>query len=103
MKGLGSIFGKVLGGFASGGDVLTSGVYDVGEVGTERVYLPQGSHVVPHSQMGGGAPTYNIDARGTDPAVTAQHTRAAMAATHASAVATAQHNIAERQRRTAQR
>lgn len=103
--GSGSIFGsigKALGGFALGGDVLESGIYNTGEQGPEQVYLPQGARVVPHTAAGGSA-TYNIDARGTDAALVAAHTEAAMRQTHAQAVADAGRAMAEHQRRVPQR
>jgi len=100
LKGIGSIFGHALGGFALGGDVLQSGVYNTGEQGPEQVYLPRGSHVVPHSA--GGSPTYVIDARGTDAALVAAHTEAAMRQTHSQAVHDAGRAMAERQRRVPQ-
>ena len=37
----------------SGGDIYRSGVYYVGEDGPEKVYLPQGSHVVPNNELTG--------------------------------------------------
>jgi len=39
---------------AQGGPITQTGVYDVGELGRERVYLPQGAYVQPHHQLGGG-------------------------------------------------
>jgi len=98
--GSGSLLGHALGGFALGGDVLQSGVYNTGEQGPEQVYLPRGSHVVPHSA--GGSPTYVIDARGTDAALVAAHTEAAMRQTHSQAVHDAGRAMAERQRRVPQ-
>lgn len=38
-------FGPSIGGRASGGYIGASGVYDVGELGRERVWLPQGAYV----------------------------------------------------------
>lgn len=51
------------GGYASGGVVHRAGVYDVGEHGRERVYLPKGAYVANNAQtraMDGG--TVNINA-----------------------------------------
>ncbi len=39
-------------GLASGGNVTSSGVFDVGERGRERVFLPAGSAVTPHKDLG---------------------------------------------------
>lgn len=48
--GYGGVAG-LLGGFASGGPINQSGVYDVGELGRERVYLPRGAYVENNHQM----------------------------------------------------
>lgn len=96
--GSGSFFGG--NGFATGGDVTYGGVYPVGELGPENVYLPGGSHVTPNKDIGGGAPTYNIDARGTDPALTQANVARAIASSNAHAVSQAQAKIVDRQRRT---
>lgn len=63
--------GDFLGGFALGGDVPESGIYDVGEMGREKVFLPAGSHVTPNHEMGSGDTHIHIDARdSSDPAQT---------------------------------
>lgn len=93
--GSGGFFGS---GFAVGGDVTYGGVYPVGELGPEKVYLPGGSHVVPNKDIG-RAPTYNIDARGTDPALTQANVARAIASSNAHAVSQAQARIVDRQKR----
>ncbi|MCW2365547.1 hypothetical protein M2341_000994 [Sphingobium sp. B7D2B] len=80
LRPLGNMIGGALGvsplpGHANGGLVSTPGWKTVGERGEERVYLPGGSKVIPHSQLaglgnGGGGLTISVDARGaTDPAL----------------------------------
>ena len=50
--GSGGIFGAAAGGgFAVGGNVRESGWYDVGELGRERVFLPQGAYVQNNHEM----------------------------------------------------
>lgn len=61
-----------MGGLALGGDVPESGVYDVGEMGREKVFLPAGSRVVPNHDLGGDTHIH-IDARDSaNPAETEQ-------------------------------
>jgi hypothetical protein len=99
--GAGSFFGKIgssLGGLALGGDALMSGVYDVGEQGPERVYLPAGSHVASH-QPSSSQTTLHIDARGTDPSLTRANFERAIANTHRQAVSDAMHAQSEYSRR----
>lgn len=91
--GSGSIFG---GGHALGGDVMAGVPIDVGEMGRERFVPSTPGRIVPHSQLGGGD-TWNIDARGTDPALTRENFERALAAnrqqaTHDAAMATAERN-----------
>lgn len=91
--GSGSIFG---GGHALGGDVMAGIPIDVGEMGRERFVPSSPGRIVPHSQLGGGD-TWNIDARGTDPALTRENFERALAAnrqqaTHDAAMATAERN-----------
>lgn len=91
--GSGSFFG---GGHALGGDVMAGVPIDVGEMGRERFVPSTPGRIVPHSQLGGGD-TWNIDARGTDPALTRENFERALAAnrqqaTHDAAMATAERN-----------
>lgn len=53
---------------AWGGDVLAAGMYDVGERGRERVFLPQGARVQPAHAGGGGGDTFHIYAPNASPA-----------------------------------
>lgn len=54
---------------ALGGDVMAGVTYDVGEMGRERFTPSQNGRISPNNQMGNGAPTVHIDARGAnDPA-----------------------------------
>jgi phage-related minor tail protein len=56
-------------GFATGGQVMASGFYPVGERGRENVWLPQGAQVQPSwSGGGGGGDTYNIHGYTMSPA-----------------------------------
>ena len=41
-------------GFADGGTIPNSGIFDVGERGRERIFLPQGAQVVPNHQLSAG-------------------------------------------------
>ena len=64
-----------MGGFgghlALGGDVTAGMTYDVGEMGRERFTPSQNGKITPNKSLGGGAPVYHIDARGSnDPAQT---------------------------------
>jgi TP901 family phage tail tape measure protein len=74
-------------GFAAGGPVTQSGVYDVGERGRERVFLPAGAYVQPNmsgrstSSAGQGQPLqadvltiFNVDGRELARAVTRANT-----------------------------
>jgi TP901 family phage tail tape measure protein len=51
---------KAVIGLARGGTTVNGGVYDVGEYGRERVFLPAGSTVVPLSNGGAGGNTSQI-------------------------------------------
>ncbi|HEY2467982.1 MAG TPA: hypothetical protein VGI45_09070 [Terracidiphilus sp.] len=96
--GSGGIFDN-LPGFASGGDVVGGRPIKVGELGPE-LFVPHSSgRIVPNNQIGGGAPTYNIDARGTDPALTQANVARAIASSNAHAVSQAQARMIDRQRR----
>jgi hypothetical protein len=55
-------------GFAWGGDVLATGMYDVGERGRERVLLPMGARVQPAHAASGGGDTYIINQPNATPA-----------------------------------
>jgi hypothetical protein len=97
--GSGSIFGS---GFATGGDVTYGGVYPVGELGPEEVYLPGGSRVVPNKDIHSGGPSIGyVDARGTDPVMTQMAVVRGMQIAHGQAVKDAQKQMADRSRRTA--
>ncbi len=86
---IGGILGKLFGGFrADGGDVDPGHAYMVGERGPEIWTPPSRGNIIPNNKLG-GAVYYNIDARGTDPVLTEQRTRAAIVAAHQSAVVTA--------------
>jgi Lambda phage tail tape-measure protein (Tape_meas_lam_C) len=95
--GAGSIFG---GGHALGGDVAAGVPIDVGEMGRERFVPSVPGRIIPHNQLGGAA-IMNIDARGTDPALTRENFVRALHATRRQATADASRVIAERQMRTA--
>lgn len=87
-------------GFAVGGDVTYGGVYPVGELGPEKVYLPGGSHVVPNKDLHSSPTVGYIDARGTDPVQTQMAVARGMKVAYSSAVRDAQHSVIDRQRRT---
>jgi len=81
---------------AGGGDVSPGSAYAVGEFGPE-LFIPHTSGSIMSNQLssraiGGGGSTYflSIDARGTDPELTAQRTSQAILAAHHSAVGSAQ-------------
>lgn len=67
-SGLSGLFGggSILGAFASGGDVLTTGSYLVGEQGPEVVTLPEGAHVTPNDKLGGTTVNVNVQNYGND-------------------------------------
>jgi predicted secreted protein len=86
---------------AIGGGVDPGYSYVVGERGPE-VFTP-GSRgaIIPNSGgRGSGNVYYNIDARNSDPVATEQRVRAALAATHKSAVMTSMRAMTEQSRRT---
>jgi len=93
--GAGGIFG---GGHALGGDVAAGVPIDVGEMGRERFVPSVPGRITPNSQMGGGN-VWNIDARGTDPALTRENFQNALAATHHAAVANTMRLMQDRSRR----
>ena len=94
--GAGSLFG---GGHALGGPVMAGVGYDVGELGRERFVPEVPGRIISNRDMGGDT-HYHIDARGTDPALSAANFQRAMQATHAQAVSDAGRMMVERQRRT---
>ncbi len=85
---------------ALGGYTSTSGVFDVGEFGRERIHLPAGAHVTPNKDLAGSGVTQHIDARGTDPVMVHDAVVRANRATYTRAVHDAGRAMAERQRRT---
>jgi hypothetical protein len=93
--GAGSIFG---GGHALGGDVAAGVPIDVGELGRERFTPSVPGRITPHNQLGGGN-VWNIDARGTDPALTRENFQNALVATHHAAVANTMRMMQDHQRR----
>lgn len=90
-------------GYASGGDPIGGVPIEVGEVGPE-IWTPptSGGHIMPNRDINrmGGSPTYVIDARATDPALTQANVARAIASSNAHAVEQAQSRMVERQRRT---
>jgi hypothetical protein len=93
--GAGGIFG---GGHALGGDVAAGVPIDVGEMGRERFVPSVPGRIIPNSQLGEGQ-TLNIDARGTDPALTRANVFRACQAAAAAGSADAQRRLAERSMR----
>lgn len=91
-------FGAGMAGFASGTDyVQRSGVYDVGELGRERVFLPQGASVMSNHQMAqsmqSAPPTVNIIVYAQDAkSFTAPQTRDQVARDYQSAIARSNRN-----------
>ena len=98
-------FGGML---AGGGDVTADKAYIVGDDGPEILRKTTGT-VASNSQSKklmtktGGDHYYAIDARGTDPVLTEQRTRAAIMAAHNSAVGTSVQVQAEHMKRMPQR
>ena len=94
---------------ATGGPVTPDKAYLVNERGTEILMGASGT-VLSNSQsrrmlegMSGGNHYYSIDARGTDPALTEQRTRAAIISAHNSAVGTSVAVTSENLKRSPQR
>jgi hypothetical protein len=93
------------GGLASGGPVSPSSAYLVGEHGPEILSGASGAITsnAASSRMlnasSGTTANYTIDARGTDPVLTEQRTRAAIMAAHSSAITTGMQLSAERLKR----
>ena len=99
-----SILSKLFGGFrADGGDVDPGHAYMVGERGPEIWTPPSSGSIIPNNKLGGSTAYYTIDARGTDPVLTEQRTRAAILAAHNSAVTTAFQVTNEHVKRVPQR
>lgn len=100
--GPGGIFDHMQG-YASGGDPIGGVPIEVGEVGPE-IWTPptSGGHITPNRDINhmGGSPTYVIDARATDPALTQANVARAIASSNAHAVEQAQSRMVDRQRRT---
>jgi len=98
-------FGGML---AGGGDVTADKAYIVGDDGPEILRKTTGT-VASNSQSkklmtkSGGDHYYAIDARGTDPVLTEQRTRAAIMAAHNSAIGTSVQVQAEHMKRMPQR
>jgi hypothetical protein len=99
---LGGLFGATP--HAGGGSVSPGSAYLVGEDGPE-ILLGASGRIASNSEsrgmLGGGRSNhfYSIDARGTDPVLTEQRTRAGIMAAHTSAVATGVRVQAERLKR----
>jgi hypothetical protein len=91
------------GGYALGGGVDTSGFYDVGEMGKERIWLPKGSHVQPHNQMSGGDVYYTINTGGVTGADVDMRVRSALEAYHPRGVKAAVDAVHDQRRRQATR
>lgn len=100
--GPGGIFDNMQG-YASGGNPIGGVPIEVGEVGPE-IWTPptSGGHITPNRDMDrmGASPTYVIDARATDPALTQANVARAIASSNAHAVEQAQSRMVDRQRRT---
>lgn len=94
---------------AEGGAVSPGNAYLVGERGPEILTGASGnitSNVASRRMLGnstGNTLYYSIDARGTDPVLTEQRTRAALIAVHSSAISNSVQVNAERIKRTPQR
>lgn len=101
---LASVMGKPFGGFrAAGGSVDPSKAYMVGERGPEAfasIGAPgyDGASAQPYQIV-----NYSIDARGTDPVLTEQRTRAAIVAAHQSAIVNSVQTTNERAKRQPQK
>jgi hypothetical protein len=91
---------------ADGGSVSPGSAYLVGERGPEILTGASGnitSNVASRRMLGGSTGNtlyYSIDARGTDPVLTEQRTKAALIAVHSSAISNAVQVNAERIKRT---
>jgi hypothetical protein len=102
--GLGML--SLAGAFAGGGDMAPNKAYLVGENGPE---IRRGNRISSNSasrrMLEGQASNhyYAIDARGTDPVLTEQRTKAAIMAAHNSAVGTSVQVQAEQMKRMPQR
>src|SRR5215472_5387046 len=97
--GSGSLFG---GGHALGGSVMAGVPIDVGELGRERFVPAVPGRIIPNNQLVGAPMVMNVDARGTDPALTRANFERALQMTHARAVDDAARGMSERARRTPQ-
>lgn len=91
---------------ASGGPISAGSAYIAGEYGREVITGVSGYiHDAGRSRSmlaGGGGDNhyYSIDARGTDPALTAMHVKRAIEESHHEAVATSVRAVQDRGRRT---
>jgi hypothetical protein len=104
---MGSLFGSgsFFGGFrAGGGEVFADTPYIVGERGPELMIPGTSGSIVPNHQLAsmGGSTSYTIDARGTDPSLTAANVRSAIEQSRVQAVHQAAATMAEHQRRIPQ-
>jgi hypothetical protein len=100
--------GSLFGGFrALGGPVAGNTPYIVGERGPELLVPGMSGSVIPNNQLnnigGNTTHTYNIDARGTDPALVESRVRTAILASHNSAVSTSLQAGRDQNARTVQR
>ncbi len=105
-SGGGGGFGQLAGAFAGGGDMAPDKAYVVGDNGPE---IKMGNRIVSNSasrrMLEGNASNhyYTIDARGTDPVLTEQRTKAAILSAHNSAVRASAQVHSEKVMRTPQR
>ena len=95
---IGSLIGA-LPAFAGGGEISSNMPALVGESGPE-IFMPStAGRIIPNDAIGGQAHTWNIDARGTDPALSRANFERALRQTHAQAVNDSAHAMAQRQMR----
>ena len=103
LKSIAGFIGSLFGGFrAEGGEVDPGQAYMVGEQGPELWTPPSKGSIIPNNKLGGTNIFYSIDARGTDPVLTEQRTKAAIVAAHQSAIVTATKVQAESAKRKPQ-
>jgi hypothetical protein len=107
LQSFSKLFGSFGGGEAGGGEVEPGSAYLVGERGPELRTFGASGNIHPADETrslltsgGGAVHYYNIDARGTDPALTEQRTRAAIIAAHQSAITTSTQVQSEKSART---
>lgn len=98
--GAGGLFGS----FADGGSIPSGVASLVGERGPELFVPPTPGHIIPNDKiagLGGSSPMIGyIDARGTDPALTAEHTAHAVRLAIAHGATAGARAVMEKSRRT---